>query len=127
MFHTTYGLGRMVKDMKITLISCVLSVVLLVAAASDITASDITASDFRCGSRIITIGDYKYDVLSKCGEPSHVEVWQEVNIFGLQPRFVEEQVIVERWEYNLGPTSFIRYLRFENDRLIRITQGGYGY
>ena len=120
------GLERMVKDMKIIRISCVLSVILLIAAASDIMALDITASNFRCGSRIITIGDYKYDVLSKCGEPSHVEVWQKVNTFGLGRLFVEEQVMVEICEYNLGPTSFIRYLRFENGRLRRIIEGDYG-
>jgi hypothetical protein len=113
--------------MKITGISCVLSVILLVAVAFNVMAFDMTASDFRCGSRIITIGDYKYDVLRKCGEPSHVNVWQEVSTFGSQRLLVEEQVIVERWEYNLGPNNFIRYLRFENDRLRSITQGDYGF
>ena len=132
----------MVRDMKITRISCILMMTLLVATDADITAaSDIVVSDFRCGSRIITTGDYKHDVLRKCGEPSHVEVWQEVRIirdfgFGLietemelhrWPPFGEEHVMVEGWEYNLGPSSFTRYLRFENDRLIRITLGDYGY
>jgi hypothetical protein len=41
--------------------------------------------------------------------------------------FAKELVTVEEWEYNLGPTKFIRYLRFENGRLIRITDGDYGY
>jgi hypothetical protein len=99
------------------------------------------ASDFRCGSEIVTIRDYRYDVLRKCGEPSHVEVWEEVRIkrdfgsglleteMGLNrwPLFVKELVTVEEWEYNLGSNRFIRYLRFENGRLIRITVGDYGY
>ena len=34
---------------------------------------------------------------------------------------------IEEWEYNLGTGQFIRYLRFENGRLIRITTGDYGY
>jgi len=115
----------MVRDMKITRISCILMVTLLLAATSDImAASDIMDFDFRCGSRIITIGDYRYDVLRKCGEPSHMEVWQEVRFIR---DFGEEPVTVEGWEYNLGSTNFIRYLRFENGRLIRITVGDYGY
>jgi len=36
-------------------------------------------------------------------------------------------VTVEEWEYNLGPGRFIRYLTFENGRLIKITTGDYGY
>jgi hypothetical protein len=122
--------------MKITRISYILTVTLLLAATSN-----VLASDFSCGSKIITIWDYKYDVLRKCGEPSHVEVWEKVRIkgdFGFRllepemglhrgPLFVKELVTVEEWEYNLGPNRFIRYLRFENGRLTRITVGDYGY
>jgi hypothetical protein len=43
------------------------------------------------------------------------------------PLFVKELVTIEEWEYNLGSNSFIRYLRFENGRLMRITEGDYGY
>jgi hypothetical protein len=99
------------------------------------------ASDFICGSKIINTGDYRYDVLRKCGEPSHVEVWEKVRVrrdfrpwlfeaeTGLSrwSPFVKELVTVEEWEYNWGSNRFIRYLRFENGRLIRITVGDYGY
>jgi hypothetical protein len=126
--------------MKITQISCIFMVTLLLTAASGVTASDVMDSDFRCGSGIITIRDHKYDVLRKCGEPSHMVVWEEVRIrrdFGSGlletetewqrwPLFTKEFVTVEEWEYNLGSNRFIRYLRFENGRLIRITVGDYG-
>jgi hypothetical protein len=123
--------------MKVTQMSCILMATFLLTASSN-----VMASDFSCGSKIITIGGYKYDVLSKCGEPSHVEVWEGVRIkrdFGSRlletemvldrrwPLFVEELVMVEEWEYNLGSNRFIRHLRFENGRLIRITEGDYGY
>jgi hypothetical protein len=122
--------------MKIIQMSCILMVSLLLTAPFD-----VMASDFSCGSKMISIGDYQYDVLNKCGEPSHVEVWEKMRIkrdFGPRlletdlgwdqwPLFVKELVKVEEWEYNLGPTRFIRYLRFENGRLIRITEGNYGY
>ncbi len=122
--------------MKITRISCLLMVILLLAATSV-----VTASDFNCGAKIVTVRDRKSDVLRKCGEPSYVEVWEEVRIkrdlgFRLSetevasdrsPLLVKELVTVEEWEYNFGPSRFIRYLRFENGRLIRITEGDYGY
>jgi hypothetical protein len=122
--------------MKNTRLNCLFIVILLLNATSA-----ATASDFSCGSKIITIRDHKYDVLRKCGEPSHVEVLEEVRIkrdlrFRLletemaldrRPLWVNELVTVEEWEYNFGSNRFIRYLRFENGRLIRITEGDYGY
>ncbi len=122
--------------MKISRISCIFLVTFLLTATSE-----VMASDFSCGSKIITPGDYSYDVLRKCGEPSHVEVWEKVRgkrdfgpwlseaEMGLSrwSPFVKELVTVEEWEYNLGSNRFIRYLRFENGRLIRITVGDYGY
>jgi hypothetical protein len=126
--------GRL-REMKVTWIGCIMMATLLLAAALN-----VMASDFSCDSKIITIGDYKYDVLRRCGEPSHVEVWEELRIrrdfspgllergIGLygSPLFLTGPVTVEEWEYNLGPNRFIRYLRFEKSRLIRITEGDYG-
>lgn len=34
---------------------------------------------------------------------------------------------VSEWVYNLGPTRFIRVLKFRNGRLLRIEMMGYGY
>ena len=117
-------------------ISCIVAIVLLLT-----TTSYVMASDFVCGSKIVDLRDRQYDVLRKCGEPSHVEGWEEVRIKGdlgfrlleaqwgsdRWPLSIKELVTVEEWEYNFGPGRFIRYLRFENGRLIRITEGDYGY
>ena len=105
-----------------------------------LVASNVSASDFRCGSDIISPGDREFDVLRKCGNPDAVDVRQEVlikrdlgaHLFlpGEEPPgflFAKELVTVEEWEYNLGPRRFIRYLTFENSRLIKITTGDYGY
>jgi hypothetical protein len=96
----------------------------------------------RCGSRLVSIGDYRYDVLRKCGDPVNIETWKEVRIRRglllsfpitleqeLFPRspLAKELVTIEEWEYNFGVTQFVRYLRFENGRLRRITTGDYGY
>jgi hypothetical protein len=124
-------------EMKIVLTSCIVVVVLLLAAVSQ--AAD---SDFRCGNEIISVGDRKFDVLRKCGEPSNVEVRQEIRTRNLgsavlgpekriqiypAPFLVDELVTIEEWEYNSGPTKFIRYLTFENGFLLSIALGDYGY
>lgn len=105
---------------------------------------------FRCSGRIVSVGDTKFDVLTKCGEPSFKDTWIENRISRdfyrdlfrseergskrkleredyREPLFVEEYVVIEEWTYNLGSTRFIRYLRFENGKLVRIRTGDYGY
>ena len=126
-----------VTKMKMVSASCIVVVILLVAAASQ-----AAESDFRCANKIIAVGDRKFDVLRKCGEPSNVEVRQEVRTRNLgsvvlgperriqiypAPFLVDELVTIEEWEYNSGPTKFIRYLTFENSLLVSIALGDYGY
>ncbi len=105
-----------------------------------VVAADVSA--FRCGTRLITTGNTKYEVLWKCGEPTWVESWVEKRIepyavepfsdghkFYLQnPTFATVvYVTVEQWIYNLGRTQFTRILTFENNRLARIETGDYGH
>ncbi len=101
---------------------------------------DANSSDWRCREKIISVGDRKSDVLRNCGQPANVEVRQEERIkrdlgsafappeeTRRPPLFLREFVTIEEWEYNLGPTQFIRYLTFENGILVRIATGDYGY
>ena len=123
--------------MKIVFTSCIVVGILLLAAPSQ--ALD---TDFRCGNEIISVGDRKFDVLRKCGEPANVDVRQEVRTRNLgsvilgpekriqiypAPFLVEELVTIEEWEYNSGPSKFIRYLTFENSSLVSIALGDYGF
>jgi hypothetical protein len=100
---------------------------------------------FRCGGRLVFEGDSKAEVFYKCGEPDFVDLWEEERILGYvyrplfregswryvprghPPHFTKEYVKIERWTYNFGPSSFIRYLRFENGTLKKIATGSYGY
>ena len=123
--------------MKKFLASCIVVIILLLAAP--LQAQD---SDFRCGYEIISVGDRKFDVLRKCGEPTNVDLRQEfrkrnlwsvalgpdrrIHIFPA-PFLVDELVTIEEWEYNLGSARFIRYLTFENSLLVDIALGDYGY
>ncbi len=100
------------------------------------------AYSMRCGVRLITEGDPKTKVLNECGEPDHVEVWEEERIYKylykpsdghryrddyLEPRYVKEHIIVEEWIYNHGRYRFMDHIRFENGRVRRIESGDYGY
>ncbi len=101
-----------------------------------------SASAFRCGTRLISVGDTRSEVLSRCGEPSWVDNWEEdrvERVFGWPyytgspyagtryPLYIVVRVTVEEWTYNMGPSHFIRILRFENGRIVSIETGDYGY
>ena len=80
------------------------------------------------------------NVVANCGEPTHVEIGGRRQLgqffipyhvgdgWLLQGPFIGEVTVdVEEWVYNLGPTRFMRILRFENGILKSIRNGGYGY
>lgn len=103
------------------------------------------ASAFRCGTRLVSAGDFKSRVLAECGEPTHIDVWHEERVYDYYapyyynddfererhryrtPVLVKELVTIERWIYNLGNHKLIRYLTFENGRLVLIKTGEHGY
>jgi len=128
----------MEKKMMSVLIGCILGLALLLAGSAHALASD----DLVCGPHIVTVGERRNDILNKCGTPAYADSWVEERIrrwdatpwtlepakrSELTPLFTREFVTIEEWEYNLGPNRFIRYLRFENGRLTRVTTGDYGY
>lgn len=114
----------------------------LVILAAMFSMSSDAALAFRCGTRLVNIGDLKAQVLGKCGPPDQVDFWEEERIervFGFSysddgyclgtrvPTAAAVRVPREEWTYNSGPTQFIRILKFENNRLVGIETGGYGY
>ncbi len=101
-----------------------------------------SVSRFECGSRLVAVGDSRFEVLRKCGEPSWRDAWQEERLERVggvpyfdgspfyasrDPILVNVHVLIEEWVYNRGPSRFMRILRFENNRLIDIQVGDYGY
>ena len=115
-----------------------------------LTPTYAQAYSIRCGVRLISEGDSKVKVLAECGDPDHVEVWEEERVYryhyppiyyGIyddfeygtsdneyrQPYRIKKLVIVEEWTYNHGPSRFMDHLRLENGVVIRITSGDYGY
>ena len=91
---------------------------------------------FRCGGRIIGVGNTRDYVFHQCGEPSNIEERTERVATDYRTRYPEDlegynyiinENQIEVWTYNLGRTQFIRYLTFRNGTLVDIKTGGYGY
>jgi hypothetical protein len=94
-------------------------------------ASDAHA--MRCGHKLVQVGDYKLDVLERCGEPDSVERRTAVRGSRLRhPRGALEidrfeEVEIEDWVYNFGPRKFKQLLEFEDGELKSIRNLDYGY
>lgn len=84
------------------------------------------AEAFRCGSRLVSEGDSKAEVLAKCGRPTRTEAWTEEQVIKTEEGERRITIRYERWTYDRGPRTLIRLLTFKNDILIEIKTGGYG-
>lgn len=97
---------------------------------------------FRCGSKLLSVGNTKDQVLNNCGPPTSENSWEEERlerVYGSPyspggpfsgtrvPLLTIVYVRIDEWTYNFGPSYFMRTLRFENNRLVDIQTGSYGY
>ncbi|MGR9116581.1 MAG: DUF2845 domain-containing protein [Gammaproteobacteria bacterium] len=90
------------------------------------------ADSLRCGRKLIQTGDHKLDVLKRCGEPEYAD--QRLGLSGSRFRYPRgtleidqyEQVVIDEWIYNFGPTQFKQFLLFENGILQEIRDLDYG-
>jgi len=83
---------------------------------------------FYCGDKIVAPGDSRANVLAKCGEPA----WREMREDAITETYLPDKtpvnfVTTEEWIYNFGSDQFLRFLRFQGDRLAVIETGDYGY
>jgi len=108
-----------------------------------VALSQEPALAFRCGTKVVSIGDTKSEVINKCGEPDDIQVWE---VERARKRHYKSSpspdttpdtsgksysskvhVVVEEWLYNRGRQKFLRLLRFENGRLTKIEIGNRGF
>ena len=90
---------------------------------------------FRCGTKLVSEGDTRSQVLAMCGEPAvratHRSVFRRPMIWAHgRPYYIGEdymEVPVESWTYNLGPNKLMRRVRFEDGIVAEIETLGYGY
>lgn len=127
--------------MKKPIVSILALPILSFVFAGSTLALDAVDS-FRCGSKLVMIGDTKIDVASKCGEPAQREnVVRSTSVkksgkksgkkspkkSGGQGTNVEERSRVdEQWTYTFGSRDFVYTLSFEGVELKTIGRGGRG-
>jgi hypothetical protein len=97
-------------------------------------------SGFRCPSgRLVTTGDQMAEVQNKCGEPDAVTQRTEKRKIKVKVRHwisptVSEEiseereidVLVDEWTYDFGSNRFLRFVDFEDARVVGVSTGGYG-
>ena len=74
-----------------------------------LAGSAMADSNFRCGQKLVSVGDDKLTVYEKCGEPKFKDV-----VSGSDERRVEV------WYYRRGIQQFTRVLTFVGTKLVRI-------
>lgn len=97
-------------------------------------AAAAPAYAFRCGTKLVSEGDTRSQVVAKCGEPTEVErrsvLREPITWIGGRPYRAGlglVEVPVEFWIYNLGPSKFMRRVHFEDGVVVDIETLGYGY
>lgn len=105
--------------MRIVCLCLLLSLPLFMPATSD------AEIPLRCNGGLVRAGDTMPEVINECGEPGFIN----------RPGSVVIQIggvlwsidVDEEWIYNLGPTRFIRFVRFRGGRVVDIGHGNYGW
>ena len=70
----------------------------------------------------------KSEALINWGEPSHETNWIEEKLYKADENsFKVYNVTMTKWIYDFGPKRFLKSLLFENNRLVSIETGKYGY
>ena len=107
-----------------------IGLVLLIAGLLSLSPGPAYA--FRCGKRLVLVGDSTFEVRRKCGEPVSLEqriVYRVVSEQSLDDTLEESVVIpvvIDEWIYNFGPKRFMQKLSFEDGILRGIESLGYG-
>jgi hypothetical protein len=90
----------------------------LLMASANARADD----SWRCGDRIVTVGESWTEVLEKCGQPTSVKRRWESS----RPRGRPLRRPVDDWTYDRGPNEFVRILTFADGILRSVETGDYG-
>jgi hypothetical protein len=114
-----------------------------IALAGAALSRPAAADSMRCGDRLVSSGDSTYEVRSTCGEPDAAEQrieYRTIRIRVPAPCHEEHgcrrcdvevertvEVVVDAWTYDFGRNRFIEFVRFEDGRLIAVSEGGYGH
>ncbi len=85
-----------------------------------------------CDPAVLSEGKLTLEILSRCGEPTVKDEWEE-EVAAV--RQVDGQVVyaetawrtIAIWTYDFGPNVLVRYVRVEDGKVTRVETGSYGY
>jgi hypothetical protein len=101
-------------------------------------ATALADGGFLCAGRVVDVGDHMAEVQNKCGEPDFVTQRAEKRIVRRTVRVqrgpveewvteeVQVDVLLDEWTYDFGPNAFLRFVTFENSRIVDVRTGQYG-
>lgn len=98
-------------------------------------SSDDFTDSMKCGSDYALVGDTKYDVLRKCGEPKLKDVVGTTGGGGYSSKGSRRshkgkgaftELVVEEWTYDRGSLDFVYTLVFEGNKLATVKRGSRG-
>jgi hypothetical protein len=89
------------------------------------------AQAMHCGSVVISNGDTVDKLLQFCGDPESVKTYPivrtPVDPNGRVYRGFREELRVEEWTYNFGPTQLMTKVRIEYGYVTDVRYLGYGH
>jgi hypothetical protein len=94
----------------------------LILVTSSFISSLALADGWRCGDRLVDVGETAGTVALKCGSPTTADRREESR----RVKGMLWTVTIDQWTYDRGPRDFVRVLTFANGRLQTIDVGGYG-
>ena len=101
---------------------------LAVIALAALLAAPATAraETIRCEGGIVAVGEWKLDLLGKCGQPTLREVLTApAGALGLRGGS-QARATQEKWTYDFGPSAFIQVVTIEVGVVKAIERGGHG-
>ena len=87
----------------------------------------VHAATLDCAGGIISVGDSRVELLSKCGEPDAKESHEEE--LSLRPDHKTKHklsITVDEWTYDFGPERFMRIVTLKNGKIADVRSGNYG-
>ncbi len=85
-----------------------------------------------CDPAALSEGKLTLEILSRCGEPTLKDEWEEevAAVRQLDGQLVFADTAwrtIAIWTYDFGPNVLVRYVRIEDGRVTRVETGSYGY
>lgn len=82
----------------------------------------VFADSIRCGGKLVTTGESKFDVIKTCGEPLIREI---IGVRTVKYGASYTSFQIEQWTYDMGNSKFPKVLTFYGSTLMGIENRGW--